>query len=43
MWGTPARPLAEFKKTYAELTNLPKLVKKVKELSRLKTAPRKRR
>jgi UDP-3-O-[3-hydroxymyristoyl] glucosamine N-acyltransferase len=43
LWGTPARPLAEFKKTYAELTNLPKLVKKVKELSRLKTAPRKRR
>jgi len=43
MWGTPARPLSEFKETYAALTNLPKLVKKVKELSRLKTAPRKRR
>jgi len=43
MWGTPARPLSEFKKTYAELTNLPKLVEKVRELSRLKSAPRKRR
>ncbi|MGH7767625.1 MAG: UDP-3-O-(3-hydroxymyristoyl)glucosamine N-acyltransferase [Candidatus Binatia bacterium] len=43
MWGTPARPLSEFKKTYAELTNLPKLVEKVRELSRLKSAPPKRR
>ncbi|HEY3301946.1 MAG TPA: UDP-3-O-(3-hydroxymyristoyl)glucosamine N-acyltransferase [Candidatus Binatia bacterium] len=43
MWGTPARPLSEFKKTYAELTNLPKLVEKVRELSRPKSAPRKRR
>jgi len=43
MWGTPARPLAEFKKTYAELTNLPNLVKKVKALSGRKTATSKRR
>lgn len=43
MWGTPARPLAEFKKTYAELTNLPNLVKKVKALSRPKAATAKRR
>jgi UDP-3-O-[3-hydroxymyristoyl] glucosamine N-acyltransferase len=34
IWGTPARPMAEFKKTYAQLTNLPNLAKKVKELSR---------
>jgi UDP-3-O-[3-hydroxymyristoyl] glucosamine N-acyltransferase len=43
MWGTPARPLAEFKKTYAELTNLPNLVKKVKALSGRKAATSKRR
>jgi UDP-3-O-[3-hydroxymyristoyl] glucosamine N-acyltransferase len=40
MWGTPARPMAEFKKTYAALTNLPKLAKKVRELSRLTPAKR---
>ena len=34
MWGTPARPMSEFKKTYAQLTNLPNLAKKVNELSR---------
>jgi UDP-3-O-[3-hydroxymyristoyl] glucosamine N-acyltransferase len=34
MWGTPARPLAEFKRMYAHLSNLPKLEEKVKELSR---------
>jgi UDP-3-O-[3-hydroxymyristoyl] glucosamine N-acyltransferase len=35
MWGTPARPMAEFKKTYAQISNLPNLAKKVKELSRI--------
>ncbi|MBI2999448.1 MAG: UDP-3-O-(3-hydroxymyristoyl)glucosamine N-acyltransferase [Deltaproteobacteria bacterium] len=35
VWGTPARPMPEFKKTYAQLTNLPNLAKKVHELSRL--------
>jgi UDP-3-O-[3-hydroxymyristoyl] glucosamine N-acyltransferase len=35
VWGTPARPMPEFKKTYAQLTNLPNLAKKVNELSRL--------
>lgn len=40
MWGTPARPMAEFKKTYAALTNLPNLTKKVRELSRLTPAKR---
>lgn len=34
MWGTPARPMAEFKKTYGQLKKLPHLVKKVNELSR---------
>lgn len=34
MWGTPARPLAQFKKIYANLSNLPKLAQTVKELSR---------
>ncbi len=34
MWGTPARPLAEFKKLYAHYSNLPNLAEKVKELSR---------
>jgi len=38
MWGTPARPMSEFKKTYAQLTNLPNLAKKVRELSRLRSA-----
>jgi len=33
MWGTPARPLSEFKKMYAQLSRLPELAKKVKELS----------
>ncbi len=35
MWGTPARPMAQFKKTYAALANLPNLAKKVRALSRL--------
>lgn len=34
VWGTPARPLAEFKKMYAHMSNLPSLARKVKELSR---------
>ncbi|HEX9445490.1 MAG TPA: UDP-3-O-(3-hydroxymyristoyl)glucosamine N-acyltransferase [Candidatus Binatia bacterium] len=33
MWGTPARPMAEFKKTHAAIKNLPHLARKVKELS----------
>jgi UDP-3-O-[3-hydroxymyristoyl] glucosamine N-acyltransferase len=33
MWGTPARPLREFKKMYANLSRLPELAQKVKELS----------
>ncbi|MBI1940996.1 MAG: UDP-3-O-(3-hydroxymyristoyl)glucosamine N-acyltransferase [Acidobacteria bacterium] len=34
VWGTPARPLAEFKKMYAHMSNLPRLARKVKDLSR---------
>jgi UDP-3-O-[3-hydroxymyristoyl] glucosamine N-acyltransferase len=34
VWGTPARPLAEFKRMYAHLAHLPELARKVKELSR---------
>jgi UDP-3-O-[3-hydroxymyristoyl] glucosamine N-acyltransferase len=34
VWGTPARPMSEFKKTYAQIVNLPNLAKKVNELSR---------
>jgi UDP-3-O-[3-hydroxymyristoyl] glucosamine N-acyltransferase len=34
VWGTPARPLAEFKKMYAHMSNLPSLARRVKELSR---------
>lgn len=34
VWGTPARPMSEFKKTYAQMKNLPKLAKKVNELSK---------
>jgi UDP-3-O-[3-hydroxymyristoyl] glucosamine N-acyltransferase len=33
VWGTPARPLDEFKKVYAQLANLPSLARKVKEIS----------
>jgi UDP-3-O-[3-hydroxymyristoyl] glucosamine N-acyltransferase len=33
MWGTPARPLSEFKKMYAHLSRLPELAQKIKELS----------
>jgi len=34
IWGTPARPLAEFKKTHARLALLDRLAEKVKALSR---------
>lgn len=34
VWGTPARPLEEFKKMYAHLSHLPELARKVKEMSR---------
>ena len=33
VWGTPARPLDEFKKVYAQLANLPNLARKIKEIS----------
>jgi UDP-3-O-[3-hydroxymyristoyl] glucosamine N-acyltransferase len=33
VWGTPARPLPEYKETYAQIMNLKKLAKKVEELS----------
>ncbi|MBZ5543334.1 MAG: UDP-3-O-(3-hydroxymyristoyl)glucosamine N-acyltransferase [Acidobacteriia bacterium] len=34
VWGRPARPLHEFKRMYAHLSNLPRLAEKVKDLSR---------
>lgn len=34
MWGTPARPMAEFKKTHAQISNLANLARKVNELDR---------
>jgi UDP-3-O-[3-hydroxymyristoyl] glucosamine N-acyltransferase len=34
VWGTPARPLDEFKKMYAHLSQLPKLAQRVKDLVR---------
>ena len=33
VWGTPARPLPEYKETYGQIMNLGKLAKKVDELS----------
>ncbi len=33
LWGTPARPMTEYKETYAQIMNLPKLAKKVDELA----------
>jgi UDP-3-O-[3-hydroxymyristoyl] glucosamine N-acyltransferase len=33
VWGRPARPLAEFKRMYAQFARLPRLAEKVKELS----------
>src|SRR5487761_1824532 len=35
LWGTPARPLTEFKKLYAHFAALPQLARKVKELARI--------
>jgi UDP-3-O-[3-hydroxymyristoyl] glucosamine N-acyltransferase len=32
VWGTPARPMAEFKKTHAAIKSLPHLARKLKEL-----------
>jgi UDP-3-O-[3-hydroxymyristoyl] glucosamine N-acyltransferase len=32
-WGTPARPLTEFKRMYAHLSHLPSLAQKVKDIS----------
>jgi len=34
VWGRPARPLNEFKRMYAHLSQLPRLAQKVKELAR---------
>jgi len=33
LWGTPARPLALFKRQYAHLSRLPRLAQKMEELS----------
>ena len=33
VWGTPARPLTDYKETYGQIVNLPKLARKVEELS----------
>jgi UDP-3-O-[3-hydroxymyristoyl] glucosamine N-acyltransferase len=41
MWGTPARPLSEFKKMYAQLSRLPALAQKVKEISSKLPGPKK--
>lgn len=41
MWGTPARPLSEFKKMYAQLSRLPALAQKVKEISAKLPGPKK--
>ncbi len=40
VWGTPARPLAEFKKLYSQLSRLPALALKIKKLSRTLEARR---
>ncbi len=41
MWGTPARPLAEFKKLYAHFASLPELARSVREISRARKKARK--
>ncbi|MGH9358960.1 MAG: UDP-3-O-(3-hydroxymyristoyl)glucosamine N-acyltransferase [Terriglobia bacterium] len=41
VWGTPARPLAEFKKLYAHLASLPELARTVKEISRARRKTKK--
>ncbi|MGH9469835.1 MAG: UDP-3-O-(3-hydroxymyristoyl)glucosamine N-acyltransferase [Terriglobia bacterium] len=33
VWGTPARPLAEFQKLFAHLSRLPEMARKIKDLS----------
>jgi UDP-3-O-[3-hydroxymyristoyl] glucosamine N-acyltransferase len=33
VWGTPARPLPEYKKTYAQIAELPRLGRKIEELA----------
>ncbi len=37
VWGTPARPFAEFRKLYAHLSGLPELARQVKKLSKKKS------
>jgi UDP-3-O-[3-hydroxymyristoyl] glucosamine N-acyltransferase len=32
IWGTPARPMSEFKKTHAAIKSLPRLARKLKDL-----------
>jgi UDP-3-O-[3-hydroxymyristoyl] glucosamine N-acyltransferase len=43
VWGTPARPISEFKKSYAQIANLPRLARKVDEIAELVAAKSKRR
>ncbi len=43
VWGMPARPMTEYKKSYAQVANLPKLVHKVEELAELVAAKSKRK
>jgi hypothetical protein len=41
LFGTPARPLDEFKQIYAHLTHLPNLAKRIKTLARSLDSARK--
>lgn len=41
VWGTPARPMREFKSQYAHLTRLPRLAAKVEELARQRAEQKK--
>ena len=43
VWGTPARPISEFKKSYAQIANLPRLARKVDELAELVSGKSKRK
>jgi UDP-3-O-[3-hydroxymyristoyl] glucosamine N-acyltransferase len=36
VWGTPARPLAQFKKQYALFARLPELAERVRKLEEAK-------
>jgi UDP-3-O-[3-hydroxymyristoyl] glucosamine N-acyltransferase len=36
VWGTPARPLEKFKKQYAALASLPRLVERIENLEKPK-------